>query len=101
MNDERGTAVSALSRHGEEGRNIVAESSIPAADVEAVAVPASSDSRGGLAIGIVAIIALVTALYLARAFFVPLLIGILASYALHPVVDLLKARHVPRWCWRR
>jgi predicted PurR-regulated permease PerM len=33
---------------------------------------------------VLAIIAFVAALYLARAFFVPLLIGILASYALHP-----------------
>ena len=44
----------------------------------------------------VAVIALVGALYLARAFFVPLLIGILASYALSPVVEWLKAIHIPR-----
>ena len=43
-----------------------------------------------------AIISIVAALYLARAFFVPLLIGILASYALHPVVDWLKKCYVPR-----
>jgi predicted PurR-regulated permease PerM len=36
------------------------------------------------AVSVLAIIAFVAALYLARAFFVPLLIGILASYALHP-----------------
>ena len=40
--------------------------------------------------------ALVAALYLARGFFVPLLIGILASYALHPLVDRLQAWRVPR-----
>ena len=41
-------------------------------------------------------IAVVAALYLARAFFVPLLIGILASYALSPLVDWLQARRIPR-----
>ena len=46
--------------------------------------------------GTLAALALIAALYLARGFFVPLLIGILASYALHPVVDWLQARRVPR-----
>jgi predicted PurR-regulated permease PerM len=84
--------------------------SIPAG---AVAVPAQPDptsveivpeaagrlSRGArqtVAVGILAVIALVAALYLARAFFVPLLIGILASYALSPLVDWLEVRRVPR-----
>jgi predicted PurR-regulated permease PerM len=49
-----------------------------------------------LGIGILATIAIVAALYLARAFFVPLLIGILASYALSPIVDWLQARRIPR-----
>ncbi len=49
-----------------------------------------------LALGLLATIALVAALYLARAFFVPLLIGILASYALRPVVDWLEAHHIAR-----
>jgi predicted PurR-regulated permease PerM len=53
-------------------------------------------SRVAVAVGILAVIALVAALYLARAFFVPLLIGILASYALRPAVDWLKTCHVPR-----
>ena len=43
-----------------------------------------------------AVLALVAALYLARGFFVPLLIGILASYTLHPLVDWLAACRVPR-----
>lgn len=46
--------------------------------------------------GILAVIAVIAALYLGRAFFIPLLIGILASYMLHPLVEWLKARHVPR-----
>jgi predicted PurR-regulated permease PerM len=84
--------------------------SIPAC---AVAVPAQPDpaivevapepvahlSRGArqtVAVGILAVIALVAALYLAHSFFVPLLIGILGSYALSPVADWLEARRVPR-----
>jgi predicted PurR-regulated permease PerM len=50
----------------------------------------------GLAVTALAVIALVAALYLARAFFVPLLIGILASYALHPMVNWLETWRVPR-----
>lgn len=52
--------------------------------------------RMSTALGVMAVIALVAALYFARAFFVPLLIGMLASYALHPLVDWLKECHVPR-----
>src|SRR5881394_788507 len=47
-------------------------------------------------VAILAVIAVVAALYLARAFFVPLLIGILASYALGPLVDALKTLRIPR-----
>lgn len=79
-----------------------------AADPEAVADPATLEmvaaittrvhSRGLslAALGILAVIALVAALYLARGFFVPLLIGILTSYALRPVVTWLADLHVPR-----
>jgi hypothetical protein len=49
-----------------------------------------------LAVGMFVVIGVVASLYLARAFFVPLLIGILASYALTPFVDWLKAWRVPR-----
>ena len=72
------------------------EASIPAADSEAVAAPALPAPHIHLAVGVLAILALVAALYLARGFFVPLLIGILASYALHPLVDGLAAWRVPR-----
>jgi predicted PurR-regulated permease PerM len=70
--------------------------------VDTLAAPAEATGRASrisrltIAVGILTIIALVASLYLARAFFVPLLIGILASYALSPVVDWLKACHVPR-----
>lgn len=50
----------------------------------------------GAAVGVMTVIAFVAALYFARAFFVPLLIGILASYALRPLVGWLKGWHVPR-----
>ena len=72
------------------------DAGIPAADSAAVAGRALRDSRIHLAAGVLAVFALVAALYLARGFFVPLLIGILASYALHPLVDWLEVRRVPR-----
>jgi predicted PurR-regulated permease PerM len=72
------------------------EANAAAMESVAVEVRAARRSRVGLAVGVLAVIALVAALYLARAFFVPFLIGILASYALRPVVDWLKACHVPR-----
>ncbi|NTU65139.1 MAG: AI-2E family transporter, partial [Chloroflexi bacterium] len=73
------------------------------ADVTADALAAQVNSAGyvsriarlNVAVGILTAIALVAALYLARAFFVPLLIGILASYALKPVADWLHARRIP------
>ena len=49
----------------------------------------------GVGVAVMTTIAVVTALYLGRAFFVPLLIGILASYALHPLVDWLETWRVP------
>jgi predicted PurR-regulated permease PerM len=52
--------------------------------------------RMSLGIAVVAVIAFIAALYLARAFFIPLLLGILASYTLRPVVDALHACRVPR-----
>ena len=57
----------------------------------------STGTGMGVAAGILAAVALVGALYVAHAFFIPLLIGILGSYALRPVVDRLKALYVPRF----
>src|SRR5204863_3701090 len=54
------------------------------------------DPQLRLAVGLLALVALTASLYLARAFFVPLLIGILASYALHPLVDWLVVCRLPR-----
>ena len=72
------------------------QENIPDAEAEAVVASALRDSRVHLAAGVLATFALVAALYLARGFFVPLLIGILASYALHPLVDRLETCHFPR-----
>lgn len=72
------------------------EISTPSADSAAVAAGTLRDSRIHLVVGVLAVLALVATLYLARGFFVPLLIGILASYALHPLVDRLDACRVPR-----
>src|SRR4051794_30804204 len=57
---------------------------------------APADGRIVLAACVLALLAFVAALYLARGFFVPLLIGILASYALHPLVDTLETWRLPR-----
>jgi predicted PurR-regulated permease PerM len=57
---------------------------------------ASGLRRIDIAIWLLAFIALVAVLHLARAFFVPLLFGILVSYALSPIVGSLERFHVPR-----
>ena len=55
----------------------------------------STTTSMAISVAILATFSVVAALYFARAFFVPLLIGILASYALRPLVDWLKAKHIP------
>jgi predicted PurR-regulated permease PerM len=61
-----------------------------------IAIGARHNTRIQLAAALFAVLALVAALYLARGFFVPLLIGILGSYALHPLVDWLEQWRLPR-----
>ncbi len=93
------------------GQIAAAAETAPHGEADTQAVPAAPASVAGtaaflnranryfymnLGIGVLVVIALVAALYLARAFFVPLLIGILASYTLHPVVDWLKSCRIPR-----
>jgi predicted PurR-regulated permease PerM len=77
------------------GKEIAPETAVAAAESVALGDRRRSSSMS-LALAVLAAIALVAALYLARAFFVPLLIGILASYALRPVVDWLEAHYIPR-----
>jgi len=74
----------------------VAEAPVSAAQPVVAAERGPRYWRMSAAVGMLAVIALVAALYLARAFVVPLLIGILASYSLSPVVEWLKALRVPR-----
>ena len=64
--------------------------------VEPAAPAAPSPTPAFVVLAILGVIAVVAALYLARAFFVPLLIGILAAYALGPVVDRLGLLRIPR-----
>ena len=76
--------------------NAESETSIAPADFVPVAQRISRYSRISVPLIIVAVIVLISALYFARALIVPLLIGILASYALRPVVDWLQVRYIPR-----
>src|SRR6478609_2829617 len=62
---------------------------------EPLPAPVVRYTRTGVALVILAGIAVIAALYFARAFFVPLLIGILASYTLRPLVDWLQKIHIP------
>lgn len=73
------------------------EDRAPTVAAIAESLPASESTGSNVAAGILAVVALVAALYLAHAFFVPLLIGILVSYALRPLVDWLKVCYVPRF----
>ncbi len=83
------------SASSEAGKEVAPDTAVPAVESVAVVVRRRYTSMS-LALTVLAVIALVAALYLARAFFVPLLIGILASYALRPVVDWLEAHYIPR-----
>ena len=76
-------------------KEIGLDTAVPVAESVEV-VDRQRNTSMSLALGLLALIALVAALYLARAFFVPLLIGILGSYALRPVVDWLEAHFIPR-----
>jgi len=88
--------VEETDRDDEPGLNDALEEIVPAVDPAVVTIDDAPYLRINVAVGLLAFIAIVAALYLARAFFVPLLIGILASYALSPVVEWMKRRHVPR-----
>ena len=69
-----------------------------AVDASLVTLPASRpavDARG-MALGVLAVLALVYALSWARAFAIPLLFGIVISYTLYPLVAWLEAIRIPR-----
>lgn len=73
-----------------------ADASVTAEDSAAMKFHAAHYLRLHVSLGLLAVIALVASLYLARAFLVPLLIGILASYTLSPLVAWLNALRIPR-----
>lgn len=81
---------------GEDDRRVASGVFVSSADFAALTTHKTRYARMSVAVGILAVIALFAALYMARAFVVPLLIGILVSYALSPLVDWLKKCHVPR-----
>lgn len=75
---------------------VAPEELVPAAGPAVTTIQKTPYLNINVAVGLLAVIAIVAALYLARAFFVPLLIGILASYTLSPVVEWLKRCYIPR-----
>ena len=89
-------AQTVISPHSEVDSEVVDAVSTVGSGPVSVASRVDRISRTGAAVIVITVIALVAALYLARAFFVPLLIGILASYMLRPLVDWLKVLHIPR-----
>ena len=69
-----------------------------AVDTSTVTLPATRmqvDARG-MALGVLAGLAVLFALSWAQAFMVPLLLGIVISYTLNPLVTWLEARRLPR-----
>ncbi len=96
---DSGTSVGAMdgADHPDEADlKVASEAAFLAADSAAITIRTTRYLRMNVSLGILAAIALAAALYLARAFFVPLLLGILVTYTLSPVVDWLNKFHFPR-----
>jgi predicted PurR-regulated permease PerM len=72
------------------------EAAVPIVTEKITPLDIVSRERSPTALWILAFIAVIAALYLARAFIVPLLFGILVSYTLSPVVDWLERYRIPR-----
>jgi predicted PurR-regulated permease PerM len=70
----------------------------PAADESLVTLPESRPAvvARGLALGVLAALTSVYALWWARAFAIPLLLGIVISYTLNPLVAWLESIRIPR-----
>jgi predicted PurR-regulated permease PerM len=49
-----------------------------------------------LSLALLAVLAVIVALYWARAFFIPLMFGVMISYALSPLVNLMQRWRIPR-----
>lgn len=83
---------------GTPGSTGVLEQSRDTLDTSTITLPGIRlpvDARG-LALGILAVLALVFALSWARSFVVPLLLGIVIAYTLNPLVTWLEAIKIPR-----
>ncbi|MEX2615204.1 MAG: AI-2E family transporter [Alphaproteobacteria bacterium] len=67
-------------------------------DCRPVAMPESDVGRTAiiLPLTILAVVAVIFALHWARAFFIPLLFGVMISYALSPLVNWMQKRRIPR-----
>src|SRR5208283_4029990 len=80
------------------GSTRAVEQSDSAVDASHVSLPAyrtAVDARG-LALGVLAALASIYALWWSRAFAIPLLLGIVISYTLYPLVAWLEAIRIPR-----
>ncbi|HEV7929401.1 MAG TPA: AI-2E family transporter, partial [Nitrosospira sp.] len=80
----------------DESKTSLHEAAPPIIGDESAPASALSNPKIATAVWILAIISLVAVLHFARAFFVPLLFGILVSYTLGPIVDWFERYHVPR-----
>ena len=89
-------AASECPRPDDSDCEVAAETATQGVQAVTVAEPAPRYPRINVATAILSVVAVVASLYLGRAFFVPLLLGILASYALNPVVAWLVAVRIPR-----
>ena len=76
----------------------------PAANVEMA--PSAEQARlllhmpvdiRSISLGVLAVLASLFVLHWAKAFFIPLMLGVLFSYALSPVVNWMERKRVPRW----
>jgi predicted PurR-regulated permease PerM len=78
------------------GPILLNESTIPITNDATELMHENRFFRINVSMTILAVIALVAAMYLAQTFFLPLLLGILASYTLSPIVDFLNKYYIPR-----
>jgi predicted PurR-regulated permease PerM len=92
----RGTNPKVPAESEGESKSGLDEVDPPVTEDERPATSALSNPKIAMALWILALIALVAVLHFARAFFVPLLFGILVSYTLGPIVDWFERYHVPR-----
>jgi predicted PurR-regulated permease PerM len=69
--------------------------SAPTPDEEPV-IPDAEVNLTGIALAMLAVLAAITAAYFARGFLIPVVVGVLVSYALEPAVATLARHRIPR-----